>query len=52
MSHDSTDGLGSSPSDGDIGQAIFLGWLAAGLLGFIAVFTVAVLVIAAMHGFS
>lgn len=43
MTHD-------SDGQGDHAQATFLGWCAVGLLGFMAVFTLAVLGAGAMYG--
>ncbi len=47
MSHDSPDPHAEAPA-----QGIFIGWLAVGLLGLMVVFTLAVLIAAATHGFS
>ena len=52
MTHDSSDPHGSGEVGSRPSQAIFVGWLAIGLLALMLVFTLVVLGAAATTGFS
>ena len=52
MTHDSPDPHGDGTMGSEPSQAIFLGWIAIGLLVLMTAFTLFVVGAAAAHGFS
>ena len=52
MTHDSSDPHGDGTMGSKPSQGIFIGWLAIGLMGVMAVFTLTLFVAAARMGFA
>lgn len=52
MTHDSTDPHGDGTMGSKPTQGVFIGWLAIGLLAFMAVFAIVLFSAGAMYGFQ